>query len=150
MDRDECLSLLKSKFGDKKGSLYEKKLYNMCVKQTKISQQDVMTVYREVVYEKIGHIMTLSDDAEQLQSIFQDVDTSYMTSAYDQYQKTRCQELRKINTKVESVKGLYKCKEPNCKGDEFIIWSEQNRSGDEGMTHYRKCVRCGKRKKEIM
>lgn len=49
--------------------------------------------------------------------------------------------------KAKAVKGVYKCNK-ECGSDLFFIWMEQTRSGDEGMTAFRQCAKCGKRGKE--
>ena len=50
---------------------------------------------------------------------------------------------RRLEKPSGVIKGKYKCKNKECKGDEFLLEPKQTRSSDEGETLFCKCVDCG-------
>lgn len=54
--------------------------------------------------------------------------------------KRRLDQIKEDNLRPQSTKGLFICK--HCKGDNFTVWQEQRRGGDEGMTTIAQCDKC--------
>ena len=105
--------------------------------------------YAQLAYDMIGLLHTDSTIAKKdLDEKRIGFDSSFFEDAKAQHLK----QLSRINEKPKAVKGVYKCsaklKDGSvCGSDSFFMWSQQTRSGDEGMTHFRQCEKCGKRNK---
>ena len=56
-------------------------------------------------------------------------------------QKKESQYVSLMSSRLETVKGVYKC---GCGGEEVLLAQKQTRSGDEGMTTFIRCVKCKK------
>ncbi|HMP28088.1 MAG TPA: late expression factor LEF-5 [Saprospiraceae bacterium] len=68
-------------------------------------------------------------------------ESSFFVKLKERYEKA----LDKSVQRPTAVQGVYKCKNKGCSSDLFYTWTMQTRSGDEGMTHFRECAKCGKR-----
>lgn len=146
--RKSCISSLESFFSPKESAKIEKILFDAA--NMHHGDENIEEFYLRFSYEKIGQLAS-NTSTENVQRILKDSEEGIegWKSAFYQHYKT--QYLYKLDTtmkKPASIKGIYKCKEKDCNSDEFYVWSQQTRSGDEGMTQFRKCAICGKRKKE--
>ena len=106
--------------------------------------------YAALAYDKVGQLLKAKDRAER-EKILADIRTgvvSWDACVYDTQRKAYNAAMDRSVLKPKAVKGLYKCKNKECGGDEFYTWSQQTKSSDEGMSHFRQCARCGQRGKE--
>ena len=125
----------------------ENSIFEMAKQQSDKNNEELIHAYTQIAYDKIGQIFFAKDDF-QIQSIIKDIETNvagWDASVYKVQQNNYNLLLDNSIQKPKAIKGLHKCK---CGNDEFYIWSAQTRSGDEGMTHFRQCAKCGKRGKE--
>jgi DNA-directed RNA polymerase subunit M/transcription elongation factor TFIIS len=146
--RKISLNVLSTKLGEESAKKYETAIYNMVVK---ISQRDgdVENTYRKIAFDKIGQIMVSNGPIRNkilndLKNAVEDWDSYIYLNQRLEYNR----EIDRSVQKLQSVKGVYVCNYKGCKSDEFYIWSVQTKGGDEGMTNYRQCAICNKRKKD--
>lgn len=146
--RKITLNVLSTKLGEDSAKKYETAIYNMVVK---ISQRDgdVENTYRKIAFDKIGQIMVSNGPIRNkilndLKNAVEDWDSYIYLNQRLEYNR----EIDRSVQKLQSVKGVYVCNYKGCKSDEFYIWSVQTKGGDEGMTNYRQCAICNKRKKD--
>jgi|WetSurMetagenome_2_1015567.scaffolds.fasta_scaffold209283_2 DNA-directed RNA polymerase subunit M/transcription elongation factor TFIIS len=121
---------------------YEKAIYDMSMR----SDRD----YTSLAYEKVGQLQNANTKTDRL-SILKDINNNvdgFDSCVYGECYTNYAERLNKTQEKPKAVKGMYKCKEKGCGSDEFYVWSQQTRGGDEGMTIFRQCQKCGKRGKE--
>jgi DNA-directed RNA polymerase subunit M/transcription elongation factor TFIIS len=106
--------------------------------------------YSKFAYDKVGQLRGAKDRTERekiLSDIRKDVE-GWDACVYEDQRKAHRSAMDVSVLKPKAVKGLYKCKNPDCKSDEFYTWSLQVNSSDEGMRHFRACAKCGQRGKE--
>jgi DNA-directed RNA polymerase subunit M/transcription elongation factor TFIIS len=142
-ERETVLNILIRKMDNNQAVEYEKGLYEL-------SAGD-MTEYKTLAYEKLGQLIDCNLEARK--AVLEDIkeglvgwDSSFYTKQKSTYERNMDRSVQKPS----ATKGLYKCKNitpdgKQCVSDEFYTWSQQTRSGDEGMTHFRECAKCGKR-----
>jgi DNA-directed RNA polymerase subunit M/transcription elongation factor TFIIS len=103
--------------------------------------------YCIVAYEKIGQLKSGTPSQHVLQDIKKKI-KGWGSHVYNPIKNTYENRIFQDNTKIKPVKGMYKCKNKECGSDEFYIWNETRRSGDEGQATIRQCSKCGKRGRE--
>jgi DNA-directed RNA polymerase subunit M/transcription elongation factor TFIIS len=129
---------LRKFFSKEESEKYEDDIYKSCGS----------ILYTSYAYEKIGQLVQYKDDKKMIKKILKDNNIDWNSCIYDQQKKDNNKILDIMMTKPKASKGIYKCRNKECDSDEFFIFQFQTRSGDEGMTTYRQCIKCGKRKKE--
>jgi DNA-directed RNA polymerase subunit M/transcription elongation factor TFIIS len=128
---------------------YERAIFDMCCRIDN-AKTPTLTTYKEMAYQKVGEILDANDKNERLKR-YRDVKKDvrgWKSSAYSEPQRAYQQLLSRSVQKPEAVKDTVKCKNKQCDSFDFYKWSQQTRSGDEGMTHFRQCRTCGKRDRE--
>lgn len=149
--RESCQKALAEKLGEKSAVKYETAIYNMCVRIAKRDGDGITVehVYPEVAFDKVGQLMVATavertKILNDLKNTVEDWDSCVYFEQQTEYNKC----MNRAVEKPTAVKGVYKCNNKGCKSDDFYMWSVQTKSGDEGMTQYRRCAICGKQKKE--
>jgi DNA-directed RNA polymerase subunit M/transcription elongation factor TFIIS len=145
---------LKTKFDKNTSIRYSKRIYESCsslLKRLKF-EEDSETFnekYAVLAYHYLGQLMSIEDEEEE-KKVIEDVSNKkiYWTSHLyiDYVEKINKDNLNFINPPVIH-KGLHKCRNPSCKSDQTITFMAQTRSGDEGMTGFSICTRCGSQRK---
>ena len=127
---------------------YEKAIYAMCVRLEK--DPPTRETYSRIAYDKVGQIVSAKDRPARekiIADMRNDVE-GWDACVYDTQRATYNALMDRSVLKPKAIKGLYKCKDKECQSDEFYVWQEQRRSGDEAMSTLRQCAVCGKRGKE--
>ena len=138
MERNTITKILTEKCGKKRATLYEKKIFDLATKE----EED----YNTLAYDIIGRLFV--DDVDVVLKDIDEGKIGWMSSNYEEYRKNKDKQYDKRLFKPSTVKGVYICKDPACKSDEFFVYSRQTRSSDESMSVFRQCAKCGKRGKE--
>jgi len=136
--------------GPKSAENYEKAIYDMCSRVAEKDEVECDAVYASLSYEKVGQFVA-SRSREEREAVFADIRgdvCGWKSAIYKPQYENKMRLLKRSREKPKAVKGDRKCKAKGCDSDEFYVWSQQTRSGDEGMTHYFQCAKCGKRGRE--
>jgi len=151
--RAAAVSTLMEYFPKDKCISYEKAIFNLV--SSKTDGMPDIDDYSAIAYERIGQLINAETEVDRniiLVDMQGDTDSSgpvsWYSCVYDEHKEKHQASIDRSQQRPKPVKGMYVCKDPSCKSDEFYVWSAQTRSSDEGMTHFRQCSRCGKRGKE--
>ena len=151
LQRQAVKSSLSKKIDDASAvDTYENAIYDMCVRLAKQRGVKVGGMYTTAAFEKVGHLLEAKNDTAR-DLVLKDIEKGVEgrdSVVFDEQKYTYDRFMDRAVLKPTAVKGVHVCKDKQCGSDEFYIWSSQDRSGDEGMTHRRQCARCGKRGKE--
>lgn len=148
--RGSVTDVLSEKFACETVEKYEEALYAAAVKKSKITKISKNKVYAELSYEKLGQIMEAKTKAER-KLIMDEINkgvNEWESNFYSEQKEIYKKLMDKSVAKPKAVKGIHRCKERGCDSDEFYVWAQQDRSGDEASSQYRQCAKCGKRRKE--
>lgn len=91
-------------------------------------------IYKRLLYEKIGE----GDETST---------TGWMSSHYDEYKEAQKIKNAILTKETPMSEGTYKCKNNECNSMSCYIIPLQIRSGDEGMTIFTVCKKCGQMKR---
>ena len=95
-----------------------------------------------------------------MKTILKDIDdgvTAYESCVYQPQKAAYEKALNQSMQKPKATKGVYVCKNMSmqsngkqkpCGSDSFYVWQLQTRGGEEGITIYRQCEKCGRRGRE--
>lgn len=148
VSRAAIVAQLKSKLGDKAAVTYEKAIYDMIF--SKYGKENIAGQYPLVAYEKCGEIMA-STTKEERAAILKDIKAGVVgwdSCIYEGQRQRQAQLNRKLQDKGKLVKGAFYCRDKiRCKSDECYSFQAQTRGGDEGMTTFVICAKCGLRYK---
>lgn len=151
--RASVVSVLIKHFPKEKAVNYEKAIFNSAVSKIVDGLPDV-DFYAGLAYERIAQFIGASNEMERL-AIIVDMqnngateEVAWSAAIYENHREKHDATLQRSQQRPKPVRGMHICKDPACKSDEFYMWSLQTKGGDEGMTHFRQCTRCGKRGKE--
>jgi DNA-directed RNA polymerase subunit M/transcription elongation factor TFIIS len=162
--RATVVTSLTKHFPKDKATRYEKAMFGIVTASmseddgaTDLDDEINMELYASIAYERIAQLINAKNETDRL-IIVVDMQrqasegpydaVSWSSTVYDDYKDKYESTLNRSQQRPKPVKGAYICKDPKCKSDEFYMWSSQTRGGDEGMTNFRQCARCGKRNKE--
>jgi len=124
---------------------YELAILNMCVSISE-NVEDFIDFYRFHAYEKVGELHCAKDKAARL-AIYSDIKKNIVlfdSSSYEpQRAKKQIQKQKESLIKMSVTK--VDCKKKVCTSKEAVFWQLQTRSGDEGMTTFFQCTKCGQR-----
>lgn len=141
---------MENKLGEKSAVKYETAIYNMCVRICKDEGEKIEDIYPQIAYDKLGQILMAKTSLDRskilndLKNAVEDWDSCIYEHQKFEYSRLMDRSVQK----PQAVKGAYTCKYKGCGSDEFYVWSVQLKSGDEGMSQFRQCAICGKRRKE--
>jgi hypothetical protein len=129
----------------------EQLLYSQTVQCVDLKGGDLLTSYRKLCYERLGELY--DEPPENRMAYLQDGITTcekvWGGHAYEVFRQKE-QERREVQVShsmgMTVQKGTVPCR--NCKSLSTVIWFEQTRSGDEGMTSFHQCLECGKISRE--
>lgn len=142
-------AVLEEKLGGKSATMYETAIYNMCVRVAKREEGDIEDIYTEIAYDKTGQLMVASaHDRVKILNDLKNTVEDWDSCIYFEQQTEYNRSLDRSVQKPVAVEGVYTCGYKGCKSDKFYMWSQQTKSSDEGMTQFRQCAVCGKRRKE--
>lgn len=130
---------LRSRFGEKTASGYEKLIQNMCLKYN--------LNYEKEAYEKVGQLMYA--DKSQRTLIQKDINEGNIGSKscfFKQYKDKKEIENERVINPPDVKEGSFKCS--RCKSQKTWFYQLQTRSADEPMTNFITCSNCGKHWKE--
>lgn len=139
---------LAQKFESEKAKEIEKSFLTLAKKKSKSNGTDISDEYKTICYQRISHFLSCKDDEVDvlLQEVTDDTcENTWDSVIFDKSKKKQEKQFSVVMFKPKAIKGVHKCK---CGCDEFFMWSQQDRCGDESLTHYRQCINCGQRKKE--
>lgn len=126
----------------KKGDLdrMEKALRGYC----KIFNSDYKFLIFEI-YGALKHSYTVDQVIENM-TLFKPYEEWSINAKENLEVENLCK--RRLEKPIGTIKGVYRCNNPSCKGhDEFLPDEKQTRGGDEGATLFVICTRCGNKKK---
>lgn len=147
--REVVLIALKKKISKKNAEIFEKRIYEMCVRLSEEYEDELEDLYRIFAYEKVGCIFFAKTNNKRKQ-ILQDIKNNTLEweeSVYDEYRARRDEQNTSAVTKEKTEKGTYRCKNRKCGSDDCEIFQQQTRSADEGFTTFVSCRKCGNRYK---
>ncbi len=148
--RKSSSEALSGKLGEKSAAKYETAIYNMCVRLAKQDGEKIESVYTRVAFDKIGQLIATKKPLERTK-ILNDLKNTVEDWDACIYEQQRFEYDRLMDRSIQKPQAVTLdevCKYKGCKSNKFYIWSAQTRSADEGMTHFRQCALCNKRKKE--
>lgn len=148
--RESVRETLSTKFSEETVDKYEEIIYEAAIKKSKMTKTPKTKIYSELSYEKLGQIMVTKVKEERkliIDEMIKGIGWEWETIFYAKQKENYKKLMDKSMAKPKAVKGVYHCKEKGCDSDEFYTWTQQDKSLDEGSTHYRQCARCGKRRK---
>jgi DNA-directed RNA polymerase subunit M/transcription elongation factor TFIIS len=149
--RETVRETLSTKFSDETVDKYEDVLYNAALKKSKATKMPKNKIYLELSYEKLGQIMVAKAKEERkaiIKEMIDGLDDEWESIFYAKQKENYKKLMDKSVAKPKTVKGVYHCKEKGCGSDEFFVWQRQTKSSDEGMSNFRQCARCSKRKRD--
>lgn len=156
--RSTIVNALIKHFPREKAMTYEKAIFNVATGSYDPEvheEDDFVELYTSVAYERVAQLINAPTETDRLVIVvdMQADDGSlgavrWDSCVYDEHRERYEASLNRSQQRPKPVKGVHLCKDPKCRSDVFYIWSLQTRGGDEGMTHYRQCAKCGKRGKE--
>lgn len=126
------------------------KTYECYIYKLAKGNDDTLLFYTNIAFEKLGELVMSKEDPDKFQMVVNSIRENkgfWESAAFDGAREKYEKMLDKSVQKPKAVQGVYKCKNKGCSSDLFYTWSMQTRSGDEGMTHFRECAKCGKRGK---
>jgi len=133
-------NILKDVDGDPESLIFE--LAKIIAKKESTSTSKA---YQYIAYQYVGRFLDTTNVEKVLDELRSSCETStfvvFNSVVFADAKAKHDKFLSYIKYKPKGCKGIYDCK---CGSDEFVIWSDQIRSADEGMTNFRKCVRCFK------
>ena len=122
----------------------------MAVRVAKRDGLKITEVYPVIAYDKLGQIMAAKTSLERhkilndLKNAVEDWDSCVYNSPRSEYNRMMDRSIQK----PQAVTLDEICKFKGCKSNKFYMWSQQTKSSDEGMTQFRQCAECGRRRKE--
>ncbi len=122
---------------------YEKKLWNMCNRLSKKYDDEIGNLYKVILYEKMGQL--LSGDKDLQERIFKDIKEDIVlweSCVYDNYRKSQEKYTTQIIEGIKVEKGAFTCRNKKCKSEECFTWQVQIRSIDEPATTFVRCSIC--------
>lgn len=141
--RQKVKQVLIDKFGEKSGTLYERKIYEMCQKLREEYEDTLEAIYREFSFQKCGEFM--KNDPKKVCDDIEACKVDWETCSFSKIQK-ELNEAKNVIVKMPEIKeGAIMC--PHCKKKSCYSSQVQTRSGDEGMTTFFICMLCHWRKK---
>lgn len=144
--RKDIIDTLNTKFNSKTSKEYEELIFNMC-KSMSTDTEELVEIYKECSFEKVGHLLSTSEVGIILDDIRNSV-ISWDSAPYKTFQENRKKNMSLMTEKAEVQSGGFPCRMKDCpssKTNETVWYQSQTRSGDEGMTTYVVCTICGDR-----
>lgn len=129
----------------KVASRIEKRIYNMCNRIASEYEREVDGVYDIYAYECVGNILSAPD---RIDTILDDIDkdiTEWDSNIYDRFREKNSQNNIKMIQGVKVEESEFVCRNKKCRSKKCFMTQSQDRSGDEGMTTYITCIKCGVR-----
>jgi len=137
-------------FSKKESVKCEKEIFEMC-KRISDEENLLEEIYLEQSYEKVGELVYSKKNKKNKKEVMEDIKNDIIgwdSSVYQEYADSRIKDRESIIQKPKLQKGGFPCRKINCEGNKTknTIWYQiQTRSGDEGMTTFVTCLRCGDR-----
>ena len=127
---------------------FEEALFQLARQMALEGDFDLLETYQKLAYQKLGEVLT--GTKVQRKQVLEEVEggiVGWDSQAFTASRQKRQEMLSRNLVKPTASKGVYQCKK-SCGSDDFIIWSVQMRGGDEGMSTFRQCCKCGARGRE--
>lgn len=148
--RNAVLKALQTKIPEKTAKKYEVLIYRMCKKLANRNEYgNLEEVYTKYSYEKIGSIMDAKNKKEQ-KCIIQDtknVIIGWNGSSYKGYQLKENANNQMYTKEIHLEEGEFPCRNKDCQSMKCYYYQSQDRGGDEAMSVYVVCSKCGTRYK---
>lgn len=143
--------------GSKHAKVFETSIYNMSVRQTRKSkeehekakdenltfeQPDITNIYFSNVYHYLGILSKIKDEKAVLTEIKGKI-TGFDSMAFSEERERIKIRTTPVDIDVEIKDGEFECRNKKCKSKKCKYYQLQTRSGDEGMTTYVTCMKCG-------
>ena len=145
--RTSITDILKEKLGEEDAVIFEKEIYEMCVRLSEETEDPLEALYEHFSYEKVGDIMSTTSGAE-LDKVLQDIQSDVLgwdSSIYENFRKRMDADNSMLTRNLVTEVSIHKCKSKDCGSRECIQTSLQTRSGDEPATIFVTCMKCGQR-----